>query len=421
MMTKVLLVDDDPMVLRIYQRGLAERGMEVQIAGDGLKAIKALREAKPDAVVLDLMMPQFSGVEVLKFIRGQADLANLPVVVLSNAYMDEMAREAAAIGAQRSLLKVGCKPSLLAECLRELLAGAASQLEPSQLVAAPASAPAAAKPPPADSPVPPPGVSLPPAPAPARTETGDTKFKDQAREDLFHHAAETRAAIRQMCRAFEQAANDKERVLRLETLYRKVHFLSATAGLAGCHLLAQVASAFEAMLFQMMDRPERTSPSVMRTTHLAVEFLESLLEPGSISAAAPLSPAQVLVVDDDALSNRLVVMALRQAHLQARSIQDPQAGLQLLQQHRFDLVLLDIGLPGIDGFEFYKRLRAMPGYQSTPVIYVTALVDFDQSANNMLAGGEDVIAKPVLPTELAVKTVMHLAKAQLTGTGAGRS
>ena len=101
---RVLLVDDDPVALRIYRDGLARQGFEVKTAADGLTALQLLRAAKPDLVVLDLMMPRFSGVEVLKFIRGEKGLESLPVIVLSNAYMDPLAQDAAALGAQKGLL-----------------------------------------------------------------------------------------------------------------------------------------------------------------------------------------------------------------------------------------------------------------------------------------------------------------------------
>ena len=408
-MTKVLLVDDDPFVLRVYQRGLAQLGMQVEIAGGGLAAIKALRQSKPDAVVLDVMMPNLSGVEVLKFIRAQPGLADLPVVVLSNAYMDDLAREAAAIGAQKALIKIECKPAILAECLREVLKDASTRDKPAPPATAPTSAPAQSKPMETVAPT----AARRPDAASAPAGAEDHTFKDHGREDFMKHAPETGAALRRSFQAIIEARDDKDRAARLEALYRKVHFLATSAGLAGFPALAQMASASEAMLFQMMDNPERLTPSVIRTTRLGVEFLERLLEPRASVQVGPLSGVQVLVVDDDALSNRLVVSALRQAHLEARSTQDPLDGLKLLQQARYDLVLLDLELPGIDGFEFYQRLRAIPGYQNTPVIYVTALVDFDSSAKGPLPGGEDIIAKPVLPTELAVKAVMHLAKSRL--------
>src|SRR5437588_12467821 len=105
-MSKVLLVDEDPVVLKIYGDGLSKHGLEIESAADGLEAVKVLRTRKPDLVVLDLMMPKFSGVDVLKFIRAQKDLAGMPVVVLSNAYMGDLAREAVALGVQEALPKV---------------------------------------------------------------------------------------------------------------------------------------------------------------------------------------------------------------------------------------------------------------------------------------------------------------------------
>ena len=89
-------------------------------------------------------------------------------------------------------------------------------------------------------------------------------------------------------------------------------------------------------------------------------------------------------MDDDPLSNRLVVAALQRAHLQARSTDDPMVGLQWLKESRFDLVLLDIEMPGMDGFELCRRLRTLPGYQKTPVIYVTSHSDFEQPRQGRL-------------------------------------
>src|SRR2546426_12628259 len=100
-MKRILLVDDDPLVLRIYEQSLSRCGFKVKTAEDGLAAIKALNASIPDLMVLDLMMPKLSGVEVLRLVRSEPKLTKLPVVVLSNAYMDSAAQEAAALGAQK--------------------------------------------------------------------------------------------------------------------------------------------------------------------------------------------------------------------------------------------------------------------------------------------------------------------------------
>jgi CheY-like chemotaxis protein len=83
------------------------------------------------------------------------------------------------------------------------------------------------------------------------------------------------------------------------------------------------------------------------------------------------------------------------------------------QGNHFDLVLLDIEMPGMDGFELCRRLRLLPGHQKTPVIYVTSHDAFENRAKSVLSGANDLISKPVFPIELAVKAVSHLLKSAL--------
>ena len=418
----VLLVDDDPVALRIYRDGLTRLGFDVKTAADGLSALQVLRAAKPEVVILDLMMPRFSGVEVLKFIRGEKGLEGLPVIVLSNAYMDQLAQDAAALGAQKGLLKIKCTPASLAAAIQEVLIGQAGPQNRDYLLAASKlpSPPAPAPPTVATTPTTPdashritprpgPPPSAPPAPKPEEPQADP---KDQARRELSGNARAISQSLRQLLEAFKSARVEKDRGLRLQDLSRKVHFITAMAGIAEYHGMAQMASAFEALLFSLMDKLPQLDPSAERTTSAAVEFLEELLT--TRPEARPDSPArpQVLVVDDDRLSNRLVITALRSAQLQARGTESPEIALQWLREKHYDLVLLDIEMPGMDGMELCQRLRQMPGYETTPVIYVTLHSDFETRARILTSGGNDLIAKPILPTELAVKAVMHLLKGQ---------
>src|SRR6266446_2696104 len=138
-MSKILLVDDDAVIVEIYRKKLAQEGFDVETAPDGLEAVKALHKAKPDLMVLDLMMPRFSGFEVLKYIRTQASLRDLRVVVLSNFYVGgEQHREVAA-QANAALLKAQCRPATLVETINQVLTQAVTA-PAAQPIAAPASA-----------------------------------------------------------------------------------------------------------------------------------------------------------------------------------------------------------------------------------------------------------------------------------------
>ena len=202
--------------------------------------------------------------------------------------------------------------------------------------------------------------------------------------------------------------------MRLQSLYRKVHFLTASAGMAECYPIARMAGVFEAMLFELTTKRGLDSPSVIRTIAFAVDVFDQLFEHARVRSQDTPPSAQILIVDDDALSNRLIVAALRHAQLQPRSTENPYMGLQWLREKQYDLVLLDIEMPGMDGFEFCKRLRQFPGYQKTPVIYVTAHSDFESRTRSALSGGIDLIAKPVFPMELAVRAMAHLLSSQLS-------
>ncbi len=408
-MVSILLVDDDPLVLKVYKDGLGQFGVQARTAADGLAAIRALREAKPSVVVLDLMMPKLSGVDVLKFIRSEPGLKALPVVVLANSYMNELAAEVAKLGVQKALLKVRCSPAILLETVREVLAGKVSSDDTAFLFEAPGQTP-----PKPDSSAPRTErvQAAPPLPT-DDARAASAQFHAKARRAFLQSANATCTSLRQLCRDFTGASDPAEREQHLQALYRKVHFIAATSGLAECHRLARMASAFEALLFELNGRAEAVTPSVLRTIASAVDFLALLYDwAREADSEAPLS-AQALVVDDDPINNRLVTSALNRAQVQARSTEDPTQALQWLQERHFDLVLLDVGMPGIDGFELCRRLRALPGYNKTPVIYVTVHSDFESRAKSVLSGGDDLIAKPVFPMDLAVKAVALLLKRQI--------
>ena len=122
---------------------------------------------------------------------------------------------------------------------------------------------------------------------------------------------------------------------------------------------------------------------------------------------------EILVVDDEAISRRAVLYALEKAKLPATSLDNPEAALQMLSERRFDLILLDVDMPGMNGFELCTRLRTTHRNRSTPVIFVTSFSDFESRANSTMSGGNDLIAKPFLFIELAVKALLFLMRNRL--------
>jgi chemosensory pili system protein ChpA (sensor histidine kinase/response regulator) len=133
-MKTIFLVEDDLVVIKVYAAKFLREGFGIEVAKDGLEAMKMLAAVRPDVVVLDLMMPKFNGVDVLRFIRSTPALKDVPVIILSNAHMTPLAQEAAAIGAERSLLKSSCTPGHLIEVINDLLSGKETESDPSKRI-----------------------------------------------------------------------------------------------------------------------------------------------------------------------------------------------------------------------------------------------------------------------------------------------
>src|SRR5437763_8666019 len=121
MKKKILIVEDDQIVANIYRNKFSVEGYQVEVALDGQSGMEMLNSFRPDAVVLDLMLPKMTGVELMKQIRAQSDFEKLPVIVFSNTYLTNMVQEAWKAGATKCLSKANCTPKQVIDALRSTL------------------------------------------------------------------------------------------------------------------------------------------------------------------------------------------------------------------------------------------------------------------------------------------------------------
>jgi two-component system, sensor histidine kinase and response regulator len=124
--------------------------------------------------------------------------------------------------------------------------------------------------------------------------------------------------------------------------------------------------------------------------------------------------ARILVVDDDAIARRSLRAMLERGHYQVETAGGGEEALELLTAFRPELVLLDILMPGMDGLETCRRIRAMPGGEVLPIIFLTADERPETHADAFKAKGDDFLRKPVFPTELIVRirSLMRLKRLQ---------
>lgn len=113
--------------------------------------------------------------------------------------------------------------------------------------------------------------------------------------------------------------------------------------------------------------------------------------------------ATILVVDDNAQNRALARAALEDEGYRVVLAATGEQGLEAFAEHAPDCVLLDVRMPGMDGFAVCARMRELPGGAETPIVFLTALRDVDTFDSALRAGGDDFLTKPVRPTELAVR------------------
>ena len=116
----VLLVDDDPLILRMYQNKLTNDGYEVLTATNGEEALVAVIKKTPDLVLLDVMMPKMNGVETLKRLKGDPKTKAIPVIILTNlGDREEDVENAKKLGALDYLVKSEISLKALSERVAE--------------------------------------------------------------------------------------------------------------------------------------------------------------------------------------------------------------------------------------------------------------------------------------------------------------
>lgn len=119
---KVLLVDDDESLRQMYSLILGKEGCTLVTANDGVQGLGKIREGGWDLILLDLMMPNVDGIGVLKGLQDEPSKnSNGPIVVLSNAGYNEVAKEAETLGATAFLMKAELLPKELVDKIQTFL------------------------------------------------------------------------------------------------------------------------------------------------------------------------------------------------------------------------------------------------------------------------------------------------------------
>ncbi len=121
---------------------------------------------------------------------------------------------------------------------------------------------------------------------------------------------------------------------------------------------------------------------------------------------------KVLVVDDDPLMRRIVTQSLEKEDYELLEAESGSAAVEAALKQRPDLIILDVMMPGMDGFEVVYRLRQHPMTQGIPIVMLTALGEMSEKIHGMQLGADDYVTKPFDPRELRARVQAHLKRSE---------
>ncbi len=315
-MKKILIIEDNQIVANVYRNKLAVEGYQIEVALDGENGLKMMRTFQPDIMILDLMLPKMSGVDVIKEVRGEADFAKLPIIVFSNTYLTNLIQEAWKAGANKCLSKASCSPKEILDVVRHTIGDSETMTKTRQ-------------------------------PAEGLTEkmvkgerlaaggVQDAAFQADLRKSFIASLPATLSTLRAGLQSLVKAGNEMAQLKQIYELYRRLHALTGNAGIAGLIQISKMSDAVEALLKELYENPKNINSSTLRSVAAGVDFLGFLFERGIAPEKQEVPSGNILVVDDEPISRRAIVYALEKAHLQSITAEEPERRPQIAGGKKF--------------------------------------------------------------------------------------
>ncbi|MDB6171720.1 MAG: two-component system response regulator [Chthoniobacteraceae bacterium] len=366
--SRILFVANDPLFATCYGEALAKAGFHVNVALDGESALPRIQEGQVDLVVIDLLLPGIQSSQVIAAIRENKSTRSLPIIALPTE-LEPLAQAAHEAGVTKRLERFANPVATLINAVESFKEG---------------------------------------SPAVARTEPAQA-----SKEWLKQCAVELPTRIVRLRRALQNTRQQTGQSGLFGELLQEVHQLCELSILIGRKPIFQLASALESLVFDLDTLPQQATLSTVRTVGQAIDLLDTLLGGDRWTRLKILNESQILVVDDDANARQLITAAMQLVTLSATSAATPEATLSIVKRAPFDLIFLDIGLPGMNGFELCTKIRALPAHRDTPIVFLTGMATFQNRVQSSLSGGNDFIGKPFNIPELGVKALLWAFKGQL--------
>jgi CheY-like chemotaxis protein len=383
---RVLLVEDNEVNRFLAEELLADLGIHVTTAVNGREGVERVNAEPFDLVLMDIQMPVMDGITATKLIRADRRFQSLPIVAMT-AHAMSGDRERSLDAGMNDHLTKPISPKVLEETLlRWMTTRAAAQ---PTIDTQPTSAPSS----PDDIP-----EQLAPFDIPAALQRANGK-PNLLRKMLLSFREQFKSAASELRQKIAEG--------KTEEAGRLAHSLKGVAATLEAKDLANAAAGVENAIRE----------GVVEGLKALIETMEAALEPAIAAAAsldrrvAPSSSAPqdssgkadmtILLVDDQSGYLDLLKDVFG-SHTEVMYASDGLAALRIAAARVPDLILLDVMMAGLDGYEVFSRLKADPVTRDIPVIFLTGLGSVAEETKGLTMGAADYVTKPINP--VAVRT-----------------
>jgi CheY-like chemotaxis protein len=439
---RLLAVDDDPISRRALSLALAKLFNATDLAPNGQAALDLAGRQTYDVIFLDVEMPGMDGFEVCTKIH-ETELNRTTPVVFVTRHSDFAFRAKSALNGGYSLLG---KPFVVFEVvLKAITLVLQCRLGPGVAEPAVNSAAAAAhssvgeeadqqtsqqegrtSEPGATNSSPPEGLSATLLSSGESSAAGDTPRnsgddKCPRPEQACAHgpanplSADALAPLHELHQRLQASQHDTEPAGNLGflgDLYLAVHELCSAARRAELGAAVRLGFALESMLKKLLERPKSWTPSNVQAAAAALDLLLDICRTGA-NPDLGQPPVQLLVADDDPVARRAISGTLQLVFGRPNTVESGEAALKLAREKAFDLIFLDVQMPGMDGFAACSRIHQTRRNRLTPVVFVTSFDDLDSRARAAAAGGCGFVPKHVLASQLTLVALSFILRSRL--------
>lgn len=368
----ILVVDDVPVNIKVFCGLLKDTMIHIDTATSGREALRKIRSNTYDIIFLDHMMPDLDGIQTLKLIKENTEIRrkNAPVIMLTAN---------AILGAKEEYLQQGFDDYLSKPIQKDRLMKLVRQYLPDELMLTQENLTEQ----PEDKPI------------IERIDFLNTELGLSFYEGDIDFYLEIVEAVLEA--DYSKKIQNFYEVEDWHNYQILVHSLKSSSKSIGAEDLSAKALALEsAAKMGDIDFIRDNHEDLMQTYLILLDNIRKLFAQPFSTTQETNSTFDILVIDDDKINLKMARKILEE-FFQVTCLESGKDALAYLQNHIPDLILLDIHMPEMDGFEVLQNIKNTQQIKDIPVIFLTADNDSETELNSFKAGVMDFIRKPFIP------------------------